>query len=265
MTETTKRYLKGKLYNLSLSELAPDPNQPRKYFDEQALSELQASISKHGVLQPILARRAANGALVLVSGERRYQAAQRAGLATVPVVITDGDATEVSIVENLLRENLTAVEEAEAIDRLKGQNNYTLADLAAILGKSESTLSEILSITKLPAAIKDDCRNERKAPRYLLTEIAKQPNPKQMTALYLKFKKSGLTRGEIRSKEATGKEKPTGVDVDFVKVCLKKLEKLEIDKLHGYQASDLTEDLLNLSDATKATLDKLSILPLPIP
>ena len=75
---------KGKLYDLNIAEVQPDPDQPRKYFDEQALSELKASIENHGVLQPVLVRQGADGALLLVSGERRYQASKLAGRATIP-------------------------------------------------------------------------------------------------------------------------------------------------------------------------------------
>jgi ParB/RepB/Spo0J family partition protein len=112
-------YEKGKLYDLSMTRVQPDPDQPRKYFDEQALAELSASITSHGVLQPILVRTGAEGSFIIVSGERCYQAAQNAGLESIPAIITDGEPTEISNIENLLRENLTAIEEAEAIEKLR--------------------------------------------------------------------------------------------------------------------------------------------------
>jgi len=118
-------------------------------------------------------RQRADGGLLLVSGERRYQAAKLAGLRTIPAVFTDGEPTEISIVENLLRENLTAIEEAEAIDRLKARHNYLLSDLSAALGKSDSTLSEILSLTKLPDEIKQDI-NDYKTAYYVNTFLRKQ-------------------------------------------------------------------------------------------
>ena len=83
-TQTT--YEKGKLYDLNIADVQPDPEQPRKYFDEQALAELKASIEKHGVLQPVLMRQGADGALLLVSGERRYQASKLAGCTTIPAI-----------------------------------------------------------------------------------------------------------------------------------------------------------------------------------
>ncbi len=186
-------YKKGKLYDLNIADLQPDPDQPRKYFDEQALAELKASIEKHGVLQPVLVRQAADGALLLVSGERRYQASKLAGCLTIPAVFTTGEPAELSIVENLLRENLTAIEEAEAIEKLRVQHDYALSDLVTVLGKSDSTLSEILSLNKLPVEVKDDCRKEPKAGRSILALIARQKTPEKMSALYTKYKESGLT------------------------------------------------------------------------
>jgi len=150
MPQTTKRYIAGKLYQLDPREISLDRTQPRKYLDEQAMTELKTSIQKHGVLQPVLVRTGENGGLMLVSGERRYQASVAAGLATIPAIFIKGDPMEVAIVENLLREGLTAIEEAEAIDRLRNAHNYQLGDLSQVLGKTESTLSEILSLNRLP-------------------------------------------------------------------------------------------------------------------
>ena len=95
-------------------------------------------------------REGVEGAFVIVSGERRYQAAKNAGLETIQAIITDGEPAEISIIENLLRENLTAIEEAEAIERLRAVHDYGLAELATALGKSDSTISEILTLNNLP-------------------------------------------------------------------------------------------------------------------
>ena len=209
-------YEKGKLYDMNIADLQPDPEQPRKYFDEEALAELKASIEKHGVLQPVLVRLSSDGALLLVSGERRYQASLLAGCRTIPAVFTTGEPAEISIVENLLRENLTAIEEAEAIERLRALHDYALADLTTVLGKSASTLSEILSLNKLPAEVKDDCRNDPKAGRSILVLIARQKTPEKMAALYSKYKESGLTRGEIRKKSAKPKLVGAPVDLSYV-------------------------------------------------
>lgn len=174
MAVKASTYEKGKMYPLSMTNLSPDPEQSRKFFAEQALAELSASIVSHGVLQPILVREGVEGAFIIVSGERRYQAARNAGLETIPAILTDGEPAEISIIENLLRENLTAIEEAEAIERLRALHAYGLAELATSLGKSDSTISEILTLNRLPTEVKDDCRNDPKAMRSILVLIARQ-------------------------------------------------------------------------------------------
>ncbi|NVN90369.1 MAG: ParB/RepB/Spo0J family partition protein [Desulfuromonadales bacterium] len=241
-------YEKGKLYDLNVSDVQPDPEQPRKYFDEQALAELAASITGHGVLQPILVRAGTEGGFIIVSGERRHQAAKNAGLATIPAIITDGEPAEISIIENLLREDLTAIEEAEGIERLRGQHDYALSDLSRVLGKAESTLSGILSLNRLPAEVKDDCRKDPKAILGILMEIAKQNTPEKMTALYAKYKEKGLTRGEIR--KITAKPKPKSddvpIDLSFVDQFYNRLDVLDITKLSADQKSALKITLTQL-------------------
>lgn len=239
----TITYEKGKLYDLAVTDLQPDTEQPRKYFDEQALAELKASIEKHGVLQPVLFRQGTNGGLLLVSGERRYQASKLAGCGTIPAIFTDGDPAEISIVENLLRENLTAIEEAEAIDRLKTQHNYQLSELSTILGKSDSTISEILSLNKLPEEVKSDCRNDPKTARGILAAIAKQKDPTKMTALYAKYKENGLTRGEILKKTRKPKPADAPIDLGFINVFTDKMEAVDLTKLDQTHRETMQVDL----------------------
>jgi ParB family chromosome partitioning protein len=119
-TASDSAYQKGRIYTLELAHLQTDPNQPRKSLDPQALGELAASINEHGVLQPILFRVDLQAeALCIVAGERRCAAAQQVGLTTIPGIFVDGNTAEISLVENLLRHDLTAIEEAEALQRLK--------------------------------------------------------------------------------------------------------------------------------------------------
>jgi ParB family transcriptional regulator, chromosome partitioning protein len=250
-------YEKGKLYDLNIADVQPDPEQPRKYFDEQALGELKASIEKHGVLQPVLVRQGPDGALLLVSGERRFQASRLAGRETIPAVFTDGEPAEISIVENLLRENLTAIEEAEAIDRLRTQHNYLLSDLSAVLGKSDSTLSEILSLTKLPDDVKNDCRNDPKALKSILALIARQKTTDKMTALYTKYKESGLTCGEIKKKSAKPKPADAPVDLAFVDQFYNRLDLLDVTTLSAEQKTALDTTLVQLRSMAYQKLKQL--------
>lgn len=252
-------YEKGKLYNLAIADLHPDPDQPRKYFDEQALTELNASIEKHGVLQPVLVRQSGDGSLLLVSGERRYQASILAGCETIPAIFTDGEPAEISIIENLLREDLTAIEEAEAIERLRAVHEYTLADLAGVLGKSDATLSETLSINKLPQEVKDDCRNNPKTLKSILVLIARQKTSEKMTALYSRYKESGLTCGEI--KRVTAKPKPADapVDLSFVDQFYDRLYLLEAATLSPEQKTALVANLTKLRSMAYQKVKQLKV------
>ena len=254
---TETGYEKGKLYQLGLDRLVPDPEQPRKYFDEQALGELQTSIAGHGVLQPILVREGGGGELVIVSGERRYQAARNAGLGTIPAILIDGNPAEIAIIENLQRENLTAIEEAEAIERLRAEHDYRLADLSATLGKAESTLSELLSLNRLPAEVKDDCRTNPKAMRSILTIIARQKTPEKMLSLYAKYRESGLTYGELRKK--TAKPKPAGAKIDlaFVDQFCERLDSLDLGRLTEEQKGALSAGLVKLRSLANRKLKLL--------
>ena len=120
---SNETYERNQLYNIKLADLQPDPNQPRKYLDAAALNELTASIAQHGVLEPILFRQE-NGILYVVAGDRRVAAARKAGLSTIPAIFIDSkNPDEISIVENILRQDLTPVEEAEALDKLMKDHN----------------------------------------------------------------------------------------------------------------------------------------------
>ena len=259
MASAPANHEKGNLYQIPLNCLIPDPEQPRKYFDEQALAELQASIQSHGVLQPILVREGENGSFYIVSGERRFQAAKNAALDSVPAIVTDGEPAEIAIIENLLRENLTAIEEAEAIGRLRNLRDCSVNDLAKALGKADSTISEILSLNRLPAAVKDDCRNDPKAARRILAVIARQKSPEKMTSLYTKYKESGLTRGEI-VKKTTPKQARKQLSVADIASFSERLDRMVIADMAPEQKSAL---VLEIEKLRSVSFQKLKLLKAP--
>ena len=248
--------VKGNLYQVPLKQLIPDPEQPRKYFDEQALTELQVSIKRHGVLQPILVREGDDGAFFIVSGERRFQAAQNAALESVPAIVTDGEPAEIAIIENLLREDLTAIEEAEAIERLRMLHDYSLHDLAKALGKADSTISEILSLNRLPTSVKDDCRNDPKAARRVLAVIARQKNPERMASLYTKYKESGLTRGEIVKKTTPKQIRKQLAAGDIAAFC-ERLDRIIVADMTQEQKSAL---MVEIEKLRSVSYQKLKLL-----
>lgn len=151
--EDAARDVGGPVSTLPLREIEPDKDQPRKDFDEQALSELADSIARHGLLQPIAVRAAAGGAYKIIAGERRWRAARLAGLSEVPVVIkdvTDAEAMELALIENLQREDLDPVEEAMGYRQLMDRCELTQEQAAQKLGKSRSAVANSLRLLNLP-------------------------------------------------------------------------------------------------------------------
>ncbi|MFZ4441058.1 MAG: ParB/RepB/Spo0J family partition protein [Syntrophales bacterium] len=220
MADPIGAYQKGNLYQLELAHLQADPNQPRKFMEPQALEDLTESIRQHGVLMPILFRVGIGGhdaivspnsqdANVIVAGERRFEAAKMAGLTTIPGIYLGGsDAmvspevnyAEIALVENLLRQDLTAVEEAEALDRLITEQNYTQEQLGAIIGKARNTVSEILSLNRLPLEVRDACRADAAVGRKALIEIARKKQDRAMITAWTNYQAK-------QQKLAAGKQK----------------------------------------------------------
>lgn len=141
---------------LPLNEIEPNRDQPRKNFDETALAELSDSIRAHGVLQPLLVRPMADGSYRLIAGERRYRAARMAGLTEVPVTIremTDEEESIFALIENLQREDLNAIEEAEGLKKLIESFGLTQEQAAARVGKSRTAVTNALRLLNLPEDI----------------------------------------------------------------------------------------------------------------
>ena len=148
--------------NLSLADLSPSPYQPRLDFDREALEALSQSVREKGVLQPLLVRERENGKYEIIAGERRFRAASMAGLTEVPVIVKsmdDKEVLEVALVENLLRENLSAIEEAEGLQRLIDEFSHTQEALSQIIGKSRSHIANTLRLLSLPASVRQMIRD----------------------------------------------------------------------------------------------------------
>jgi ParB family chromosome partitioning protein len=141
---------------VSVSEIRPNPYQPRKEFDTAAIEELMQSIKEHGIIQPLIVRKSIKG-FELIAGERRLRAAKKAGLKKVPVVVktyTDQQVMEIALIENLQRENLNPIEEAEAYEKLIQHYSYTQEELAQKIGKSRPHVANILRLLQLPEKIR---------------------------------------------------------------------------------------------------------------
>lgn len=149
---------KDEITMIDLSELRSNPYQPRKIFDEQALEELANSIKEHGVFQPIIVKKSIKG-YEIIAGERRVKASLMAGLTQIPAIVRDFNDTqmmEIALLENLQRENLTAIEEATAYKKLQETLGLTQEELAKRLGKSRSHITNMLGLLTLPDTIQED-------------------------------------------------------------------------------------------------------------
>jgi ParB family transcriptional regulator, chromosome partitioning protein len=265
----TAFYEKGRLYTLPIGDIQPDPNQPRKYFDEEGLAELTQSIQDKGVIQPILVRQERiEGAdpnsvqvkIILVAGERRLRAAQAAGLTEIPALFVEDKPAEISLIENSLRQNLTAIEEAEAASRLIDELNYTREQVGRILGKKSSTVGDILSLKRLPAEIRDECRGNPACPRRVLVEIARKKQTRSMLTLYKKYKEQGLTSDEVREeakKERTPKtpEEEAAALLTGIAALHNRLDKCEWLSFSTEDRSQIQEAFSALADAFTAIVE----------
>jgi ParB family transcriptional regulator, chromosome partitioning protein len=184
----------GFLY-IPVDLLRPNPDQPRQHFNNSALEDLSASIKEKGVLQPVLARKDSEGeGFILIAGERRWRAAKAAGLAEIPALIRkDEDTLEVALIENVQRENLNPLEEAEALLKLKLTKGFTDQELAKIIGKSRPSVTEILSLNQLPEPIKGQCRTSDTWSKSQLLQLVRANSPEKIDSLWKVLKGGAAT------------------------------------------------------------------------
>jgi ParB family chromosome partitioning protein len=205
---TIHRKARTVLTALPLDAVRPNPAQPRRHFDADALAELAASITQHGVLQPIIVKREGDGYLVM-AGERRYRAARLAGLGVIPALVRDDDPLEIAIIENLQREDLSPLEEAEGLGALIDQYGYTHEALAELIGKSRPYVSNTLALRRLPDGIKSEYHASPDVSREILISVARAPSPEKQDMLWRLARLRKLSVQRFRSEQAG---EPSGRD-----------------------------------------------------
>lgn len=191
---------KEEITQVKLDELRPNPYQPRKVFDEKALQELADSIKEHGVFQPIIVKKSIKG-YEIIAGERRVKASRMAGLTEIPAIIKDFNDTqmmEIALLENLQREDLTAIEEANAYKKLIETLSLTQEELGKRLGKSRSHITNMLGLLNLPKVIQDDISSGDISMGHARV-LSKLENITQVLELEEKVKKEGLSVRELES------------------------------------------------------------------
>ncbi len=189
-----------------LSEIEPNREQPRKSFDEKALEELSESISRHGLIQPIVVTAKASGGYEIIAGERRWRASRMAGLRTVPVIIrelSEKQAMELALIENLQREDLNPVEEALGFRALMVSYNLTQEELAETMGKSRSAIANTLRLLELTPEETESLKQDKISAGHARALLSVEKG----SALRKEMLKAALSGASVRELEAMAKEK----------------------------------------------------------
>ena len=190
---------------IELSRISPNPDQPRRLFDEEALDELATSIRELGVVQPLTLRLSDDGDYQIIAGERRWRAAKMAGLTTVPAyvrTVSDSEMTEMALIENIQREDLNAIEVALGFKKLIDSYHLTQERLSERLGKKRATIANHLRLLRLPAEIQLGLR-DRKLDMGHARAILSIEDPKMQIKVYQRILKEGLS---VRAVEEIGRK-----------------------------------------------------------
>ena len=206
-----------------IEEIVPNPSQPRKHFDESKLQELAESIREKGILEPLLVRRTDQG-YELIVGERRWRAAQKAGLREVPVMVKEvegREAFEISLIENLQREDLNPIEEAEAFKHLIEEFHMSQEDLSKRIGKDRTTITNTLRLLKLPLEVKNQLLQNRITPGHARAILSLENKEKQKELCAVIVKKG------LSVREAEGLAKRWAAKLQKTVSSVKRKDELE--------------------------------------
>lgn len=234
----------NRVWSVGVDKIKPSPFQPRTSFERTALEELASSIKTSGILQPIVVRKSKpEGAFEIVAGERRWRAAQIAGLHEVPVIVkdfSDKQTLELALVENLQREDLNPIEEAEAFQRLAQEFNLTQQQVSERVGKERATVANSMRLLSLPIEIQEKVRDKKLSVGHakLLMSVS---DPKQARSLAQQVENLGLS---VRALEMMLKKAPASAN-----------EPLSADDARNQSLVKSLQDKIQKSLGTKVTID----------
>jgi ParB family chromosome partitioning protein len=217
---------------IPIEQIHPNTTQPRRFMDPESLDELTESVRARGVLQPIIVKRDGSGFMIM-AGERRYRAAKAAGLQVIPAIVRDDDPNEIALIENLQREDLTALEEAEGLGAMVARYAYTHQALAQLLHKSRPYVSNMLVLTRLPAEVKVEIHRYPSISREILMAIARQRSEADMLKLWRRVKLTNLSVHKFRQSR-----QPDEVSAGGIMSAARRLNR----KLRGLDPEAICED-----------------------
>lgn len=248
---------KDEIIQVNISDLMSNPYQPRKIFDDSALQELAESIKEHGVFQPIIVKKSVKG-YNIIAGERRVKASQIAGLTTIPAIVrdfTDDEMMQVALLENLQREDLTAIEEAKAYKSIIEAMRLTQDELAKRLGKSRSHITNMLGLLRLPLSVQNEVLHNKISMGHARV-LSKLQDPTQIMELSDKIIKENLSVRELENLAESNsflraipvKKAPKSKEYKYVENAMK--EKL------GTKVS-ISDNKIKISFSTKDDLNRI--------
>jgi len=241
---------------IPIEQIHPNANQPRRFIDPQALEELTESVRMRGILQPIIVKRDENGFMIM-AGERRYRAAINAGLRSMPAIIRDDDPNEIALIENLQREDLTALEEAEGLGAMVARYGYTHQVLAQLLHKSRPYVSNMLVLTRLPAEVKAEIHRYPSISREILMAIARQGSESDMLKLWRRVKLANLSVHKFRESRQVAPPQTAAEVMAAARRLNRKLRGLDTATLDEAERKRLGRVLRRTRKRVEATLGAL--------
>jgi ParB family chromosome partitioning protein len=249
-----------RIIEIDLDRLTPNPDQPRKTFDAAALRELADSIARHGLIQPVVVREAADAGYLLVAGERRYRAHQLLGRTTIAAIVTQGNPDEIALIENLQREDLNPIDAAEALALMMERHRYSQEDLGRTIGKNRVTVNELLRLNTLPQKIKDECRTSDTLRKSVLIELARLDEESEQLRLWEEIKSGRLATVRATRERKTPPRSPKPTVDQAVENGQRFIRTLEV-LARGEEALAAAdhEKLLNLYEEMGLTLGRLAI------
>jgi len=247
-----------------IAVIKPNPLQPRQHFDDEAIEDLAASIRARGILQPIIVRREKDGGYTLIAGERRLRAAERAGVGLVPAILSDDDLLEVALEENVQREDLSPLEEAEALSALASERGLSHAELAQVIHKSRPYVSNTLALTRLPREVKQEYfADGAVVSREILISIARQETPEAMQALWRRVRLESLSVRSFRHQQTKRTPQQSADALRAARKLSRALRGLDVSAMEPAEAKILRRAMLRATRGIAATLERLDAVIAP--
>ncbi|MCR5814651.1 MAG: ParB/RepB/Spo0J family partition protein [Desulfovibrio sp.] len=250
--ENTQTFDPGMVCEIPLEKVKVNPNQPRRNFEKIPLEALKLSIAREGLLQPIAVLCDSDGLFLIAAGERRFRAVQELGWKTIPARIVQGNIDDLAIMENMIREDLNPMERALAMQKYLQQHRLTRKKLSAILGIARNSISEILSLNRLPQEIQDIIIADKRYSLHNMRIIARIRNPEEQRSKFAKLR----AKIENTEQEKALENSPVSFDAQVKKSRVQKITK----EIKSLQNTFSRQELKQIRPQVRALYEEIKAL-----